>query len=219
VTSKQINPILAILPALKEMPMSTILLVTTSPRGKESVSSKLATELAEKLAAKSGAQVVRRDVGNKPLPHIDTDFVTATRSGKTDFSAHEKAAYDRAMEIVGEVKAADIIVIGAALINFNATTNLKGWVDHLAVPKETFQYGANGPEGLVKGKKVYVVSASAGSYGDGPGDYLKPWLTFALGFMGMTEVEFIKVDALAYGPEAVEKSMNAANAAITKIAA
>lgn len=199
--------------------MSKILLVTTSPRGGESVSSKLATELAEKLAAKTGATVVKRDVGNKPLPHIDSEFVSATRSGKAEFTAHEKAAYDRAMEIIGEVKNADAIVIGAALINFSATTNLKGWVDHLAVPKETFQYGANGPEGLVKGKKVYVVSTSAGAYGDGPGDYLKPWLTFALGFMGMTDVEFIKVDALAYGPEAVDKSMSAANDKIAALAA
>jgi FMN-dependent NADH-azoreductase len=199
--------------------MSNILLVTTSPRGGDSVSSKLATELAEKLAAKSGATLIKRDVGNKPLPHIDSEFVSATRSGKTEFSAHEKAAHDRAMEIIGEVKDADVIVIGAALINFSATSNLKGWVDHLAVPKVTFQYGANGPEGLVKGKKVYVVSTSAGAYGDGPGDYLKPWLTFALGFMGMTDVEFIKVDALAYGPEAVDKSMSAANDKIAALAA
>lgn len=199
--------------------MSNILLVTTSPRGGESISSKLATELAEKLAAKSGVTLVKRDVGNKPLPHIDSEFVAATRSGKSEFSAHEKAAHDRAMEIIGEVKNANAIVIGAALINFSATTNLKGWVDHLAVPKETFQYGANGPEGLVKGKKVYVVSTSAGAYGDGPGDYLKPWLTFALGFMGMTDVEFIKVDALAYGPEAVDKSMSAANDKIAALAA
>lgn len=199
--------------------MSNVLLVTTSPRGGDSVSTKLAAELAAKLAKKSGAKLVARDVGNKPLPHIDVDFVVATRSGKTEFSAHEKAALDRGMEIVAEAKAADVIVIGAALINFNATTNLKGWVDHLAIPRQTFQYGANGPEGLLKGKKVYVVTASAGAYGDGPGDYLKPWLTFALGFMGITDVEFIRVDALAYGPEAVEKSMAAANARIEAIAA
>ena len=199
--------------------MSNILLVTTSPRGGDSVSTKLATELAEKLAKKNGATLVKRNVGDKPLPHIDTDFVVATRSGKSDFTAHEKAALDRGLEIVSEVQAADIIVIGAALINFNATSNLKGWVDHLAIPGKTFQYSAAGPEGLVKGKKVYVVTASAGAYGDGPGDYLKPWLTFALGFMGMTDVEFIRVDALAYGPEAVEKSMANANAAIAKIAA
>lgn len=199
--------------------MSKVLLVNSSPRGGASVSSKLAAELAAKLAGKAGAILVSRDVGAKPLPHIDVDFVTATRSGKSEFSAHEKAALDRAQEIVNEVKAADIIVIGAALINFNATTNLKGWVDHLAVPGQTFRYTAEGPEGLVKGKKVYVVTASAGAYGDGPGDYLKPWLTYALGFMGMTDVEFIRVDALAYGPEAVEKSMAAANEKIAAIAA
>jgi FMN-dependent NADH-azoreductase len=199
--------------------MSNVLLVTSSPRIGESVSTKVATELADKIAAKSGGKVTLRDVGSKPLAHIDATMVAATRSGKTDLTAHEKAAVDRAMEIVNEVKAADIIVIGAATFNFGPTTNLKGWIDHLAVPGQTFQYGANGPEGLVKGKKVYVVTASAGAYGDGPGDYLTPWIKFTLGFMGMSDVEFIKLDALAYGPEAVEKAMGSANAKIAEIAA
>ncbi len=198
--------------------MSNVLLVLTSPRG-ESVSTKLATALAEKITAKSGGKVTVRDVAAKPLPHIDAELIAATRSGKTDLTAHEKAAFDRAMEIVSEVKSADVIVIGAALFNFGPTTNLKGWVDHLAVPGQTFRYTAEGPEGLVKGKKVYVVTASAGTYGDGPGDYLKPWLTFALGFMGMSDVEVITVDKLAYGPESAEAAIGGANARIEAIAA
>ena len=198
--------------------MSNVLLVLTSPRG-ESVSTKLATQLAEKITAKSGGKVTVRDVASKPLPHIDAELISATRSGKTDLTAHEKAAFDRAMEIVSEVKTADVIVIGAALFNFGPTTNLKGWVDHLAVPGHTFRYTAEGPEGLVKGKKVYVVTASAGTYGDGPGDYLKPWLTFALGFMGMSDVEVITVDKLAYGPEAAEAAIGSATTRIEAIAA
>ena len=83
--------------------MSNVLLVNSSPRGEASVSSKLATELANKIAAKSGGTVTTRDVGAKPLPHIDTDFVTATRSGKSDFSAHEKPgparAHDQGVEV------------------------------------------------------------------------------------------------------------------------
>lgn len=199
--------------------MSNILLVLSSPRIGESVSTKYATELATKLAVKSGGTVTTRDVAAKPLPHIDSELITATRSGKTDLSTHEKAALNRTMEIVNEVKSADIIIIGAALFNFGPTTNLKGWIDHLAVPSQTFQYGANGPEGLVKGKKVYVVTASAGMYGDGPGDYLSPWISFALGFMGMSDIEFIKIDGLAYGPEAAEKATSAATVKIADIAA
>ncbi len=199
--------------------MSNILLVLSSPRIGESMSSKYASDLAHKLAAKSGGKVTVRDVATKPLPHIDAELITATRSGKTDMSAHEKAASDRAMEIINEAKNADVIVIGAAMLNFGPTTNLKGWIDYMAVPGKTFQYGANGPEGLVKGKKVYVVTASGGMYGDGPGDYLAPWLAFALGFMGMTDVEFIKIDGLGYGPEQVEKATSAATAKIDAIAA
>jgi FMN-dependent NADH-azoreductase len=199
--------------------MSNVLLVLSSPRIGESVSTKFATELATKLASKAGNTLTTRDVAAKPLPSLDAELISATRSGKTDLTAHEKAAYDRAMIIVNEAKAADIIVIGAATMNFGPTTNLKGWIDHLAVPSQTFQYGANGPEGLVKGKKVYVVTTSAGVYGDGPGDYLTPWLAFTLGFMGMTDVEFIKMDGLAYGPDAVEKVTKAANEKIAAIAA
>ena len=199
--------------------MSKVLLVTTSPRLGESVSTKVATELANKIAAKSGGKVTLRDVGAKPLAHIDETMVNATRTGKTDLTAHEKAAFDRSMEIVNEVKAADIIVIGAAMYNFGPTTNLKGWIDHLAVPSQTFQYGANGPEGLVKGKKVYVVTASAGAYGEGSADHLKPWILVVLGFLGITDVEVITIDKLAYGPEAVAAAMNAANAKIAEIAA
>lgn len=199
--------------------MSNILLVTSSPRGGDSVSSRLAGDLARRLAAKTAGTVVTRNVGDDPLPHVDADFVAATRSGRTEFNTHEKAALDRAMKIVAEAKAADIIVIGAALINFNTTTNLKGWIDHLAVPQQTFRYTESGPEGLLKGKKVYVVTASAGAYGDGPGDYLKPWLTFVLGFMGMTDVEFIRADGLAYGPEAAQKSIAGAEERIAALAA
>jgi FMN-dependent NADH-azoreductase len=199
--------------------MSNILLVLSSPRIGESVSTKYANELAHTLAAKSGGKVTVRDVAAKPLPHIDGELIAATRSGKTDMTAHEKAAADRAMEIVNEAKSADVIVIGAAMMNFGPTTNLKGWIDHLAVPGQTFQYGANGPEGLVKGKKVYVITASGGIYGDGPGDYLTPWLAFALGFMGMSDVEFIKIDGLGYGPEQVEKATSAASSKIAAIAA
>ncbi len=199
--------------------MSNVLLVTTSPRLGESVSTKLATELANKIAAKSGGKVTLRDVGANPLPHIDETMVIATRSGKIDLTAHEQAALDRSMAIVNEVRAADIIVIGAAMFNFGPTTNFKGWFDHLAVPGQTFQYGASGPEGLIKGKKVYVVTASAGSYGEGSADHLKPWLLVAFGFLGMTDVEVITVDKLAYGPEAVTTTMDAANTKIAEIAA
>ena len=199
--------------------MSNVLLVLSSPRIGESVSTKYATELATKIAAKAGNTLTTRDVAAHPLPSLDAVLIAATRSGKTELNTQEKAALDRAMMIVNEAKAADIIVIGAATMNFGPTTCLKGWIDHLAVPRQTFQYGANGPEGLIKDKKVYVVTTSSGIYGDGPGDYLTPWLAYTLGFMGMTDVEFIKMDGLAYGPQAVEKATNAANEKIAAIAA
>lgn len=200
--------------------MPNILLVTASPRGADSLSAKVAETLANRLGG-AGAKIRRRDLGAHPLPHIESDYVVATRSGAASLTAAQKAAAARAEEIIGEVEAADIIVIGAALINFGATSALKGWVDHLAVPGRTFRYTAAGPEGLVKGKKVYVVQASAGVYSQGPmaaHDYQTPWLKFTLGFMGMSDVEVIRVEGTAFGTEAVEKTLAAANARIGAIA-
>ncbi len=200
--------------------MSNVLLLLTSPRGDASLSTKVASDLAARLA--KGGTLVSRDYGKSPLPHIDEDLVTATRSGKSDFSAAERAGADRANAVIADVQAADVVVIGASMINFGPSTALKGWFDHLAVPGATFRYGANGAEGLIKGKKVIVVQASAGMYGDGgasANDYLSPWLTFVLGFVGITDVEFIRVEGVAYGPEQVEKTLAAAAGRVAAIAA
>jgi FMN-dependent NADH-azoreductase len=199
--------------------MSNVLLVLTSPSLGASVSTKFATELAAKIASKPGNSLTTRDVGAKPLPHVDADQISGTRSGKTDMTAHEKAGADRSMEIVNEVLAADTIVIGAPLYNFGPSTNLKGWIDHLAVPSKTFSYSATGPEGLVKGKKVYVITTSGGIYSTGTGDFLTPWLIHALGLFGITDVEVIRMEGLGYGPEAVEKATSTTSAKIAAIAA
>jgi FMN-dependent NADH-azoreductase len=199
--------------------MSNVLLVLSSPQIGTSISSQYATDLATKITAKTTGKLTIRDLATSPLPHIDAELISGTRSGKTELTVGEQNSLNRALGIVDEVKNADIIVIGAALMNFGPPTNLKSWIDHLAVPKHTFQYGANGPEGLVKGKKVYVVTASAGIYDNGPGDYLSPWISFALSFMGMSDIEFIKLEGLAYGDEMVAKVTSQANEKIAAITA
>jgi FMN-dependent NADH-azoreductase len=199
--------------------MSNVLLVTASPRGTDSYSSRVGRDLARKLAGKA-AKIVHRDLGANPPPHIEPDFVRATRSGANDLSEAQREAAKRADELIREVEAADVIVIAAALINFSAPTALKAWIDHLAVPQRTFRYTEKGPEGLIKGKKVYVVQASAGVYSDGPmaaHDYQTPWLKFTLGFLGMSDVEIIRVEGVAFGPEAIEKTLAAANARIEQV--
>jgi len=120
------------------------------------------------------------------------------------------------------VLAADVIVIGAPMYNFSVTSGLKAWVDHVARAGRTFKYGANGPEGLVAGKKVYVITASGGVYSEGPAsgyDFLATYLRAVLGFLGMTDVTFIRAEGVAMGDDAVASTLAKSRSAIEDIVA
>jgi FMN-dependent NADH-azoreductase len=191
--------------------MSSILLVTSSPRGNESLSSKMAHDLADSLSARdSGASITHRDLGANPIPHLDSVTTSAIRKAPTDRTPEEAAAADYSDKLVAELLAADTVVIATGLINFNIYSTLKSWIDNIARAGQTFRYTAEGPQGLATGKKVYIVMASGGVYSDGPAapmNHAVPYLTTVLGFLGMTDVEVVYVEGLAYGPEAAEKAI------------
>lgn len=201
--------------------MSNILLITSSPRGEESLSNKFAIQLAEKLAAAdSTAVITHRDLANTPIAHLDTDTTNALRKAPADRTEAEAEAARISDELVAELLAADSIIIGTGLINFNIYSGLKSWIDNVARAGITFRYTENGPEGLVTGKKVYVILASAGIYSDGPAaamNHATPYLKTVLGFMGMTDIEFINVEGLAFGPEAAEKAIADAEAKVEEL--
>ncbi len=194
--------------------MSSILLVTSSPRGAASHSTRVATELAQKLQAKTpGAKIVIRDLANNPLPHIDADYASGIYTPAESRSAQQQSVVGVSDAIVDELFAADAIVIATGLINFNISSTLKSWIDHIARAGKTFSYGADGPKGLVTGKKVYLVIASGGVYSSGPAasfDHATPYLKVALGFLGMTDVEVVRIEGVAMGPEAEEKAVSSA---------
>lgn len=201
--------------------MSSILLITSSPRGAESQSSSVATDLAEKLKAQTGAQIVHRDLAASPLAHMDGTFTAAIRKPAADRTPAETEAAVISDELVQELLASDTLVIGTGLINFNIYSSLKTWIDHVARAGLTFKYTESGPVGLATGKKAYVVLASGGVYSSGPGapmNHAVPYLKTVLGFMGITDVETIYVEGLAYGPEAAEKAIAAAHAKVAELA-
>ncbi|OWO92102.1 FMN-dependent NADH-azoreductase [Rhizobium esperanzae] len=201
--------------------MSSILLLTSSPRA-ESLSTPIAAELAEKLKnQKPGSVVVRRDLAATPLPHIDDLFTGAIRKPAEARTAEEIAAIKTSDELVAELFAADTIVISTGLINFNIYSSLKTWIDNVARAGVTFKYTESGPVGLVTGKKVYVVLASGGVYSQGPAaplNHAVPYLKSVLGFLGITDIEIIYVEGLAFGPEAAEKAIGAAKSRVEEIA-
>ena len=195
--------------------MSTILYVNSSPRGSASFSNRVATRVIRELrAANPQTRVTVRDIAQDPLPHIDQDFVAATRSADGPRTEKQRAIVAQSDALVDELLAADIIVIAAPMINFSVATTLKSWFDYIARAGRTFSYSEAGPKGLVTGKRVIVVSASGGIYsGENAGfDFQVPWLRNMLGFLGMTDVEVIRIEGTAFGPEAADKALERATA-------
>ena len=202
-------------------PMSQILLVTSSPRGAESVSTKVATDLASALSKAGGAPVAHRDLGAEPIAHLDTVTTSAIRKAPADRTPDEAAAAELSDKLIAELFAADQIVIGTGLINFNIYSSLKSWIDHIARAGLTFSYTENGPVGLATGKKAYLVLAAGGIYSTGPGapmNHAVPYLKTVLGFLGIELVETVYVEGVAYGPEAAEKAVASAKAKVEELA-
>jgi FMN-dependent NADH-azoreductase len=192
-----------------------ILHVTSSSRGNASYSNRVAGHVLDELVARSpGATVTVRNVATDPLPHIDDDFVAATRSPNGPQTERQRALLAQSDVLVDELFAADVVVIGAPMINFTIPSTLKAWIDNVARAGRTFSYSEAGPKGLVTGKHVIVVGARGGVYSEAaaPFDFQIPYLRSVLGFLGMTDVEVLEIDGTAYGPEAAEKAVTAATA-------
>jgi len=201
----------------------SILLVTSSPRGSASHSTRIATEFAEKLlAADPSNTLVVRDLVANPLPHIDADY-------STGIYTPVEARSPRQAEVVGvsdvaldELFAADTVILATGFINFNISSTLKSWVDHIARSGRSFSYGEGGPKGLVTGKKIYIVLASGGIYSEGAAvqmDHAVPYLRSVLGFLGMTDVEVIRIEGVGMGADAVTAALAKATAKVDAVVA
>jgi len=200
--------------------MSNVLILTSSALGEASVSSKLAHQFGERLQAREpSASIVTRDVGIDPLPHLTAETVGGIRgAAKTEA---EKAAATLSDVLIAEIAAADLIVIGSPMYNFGISSTLKAWFDHVLRAGITFRYTEAGPEGLMTGKRAIVIESRAGLYSEGPAaamDGQEPHLRTMLGFMGIDDVEFIRAERLAFGPDAADESVAAAARRLAAIA-
>lgn len=200
----------------------SILLITSSPRGTASHSTRIATELAQELlAADPDASLTVRDLAAHPLPHIDSDYSAGIYTPAEQRSPRQAELVGVSDAAVDELFAADTIVLATGLINFNISSTLKSWIDHVARAGRTFSYGKDGPKGLVTGKKVYIVLASGGVYSEGPAiklDHAVPYLRNMLAFIGLTDVEVIRVEGVGMGPEATDAALKKATDRITALA-
>ena len=190
--------------------MNNILILDSAATGESSVSRRLTRAAAEALVARDpDAHITLRDVGSNPIPHLTAETVPAIRAGIVETEA-AREALELSDALIAELKAADLIVIGAPMYNFGRPSTLTAWFDHVLRARITFQYSEVGPEGLLKGKKAIVVEARAGLYSEGPAasmDSQEPHIRTLLGFMGIDDVTFVRAEKLAFGPEAAEAAI------------
>jgi len=195
-----------------------ILQINSSARSVGSESTRLADAIVAKLkAATPDAQVTRRDLAAEPHPAIDEATLGALFTPADKRSAEQAARVALDDALIAQAQAADVIVIGAPMYNFGVTTQLKSWFDAIARAGVTFTYTANGPQGLLKNKKVYVTLARGGMHKNGASDTQVPYLKTFLGFLGMTDVTFVYSEGLGMGPEAVAKAQAQADADINAV--
>ena len=200
--------------------MSQILLIASSPR-LDSYSTRVGRKLAEKLAGRPGSNLVVRDLTRQPLPHIDDSFAVARNTPPDRLTSAQKSALSLSDKLLAELFAADTLIIAAGMVNFGIPSSLKTYIDYVVRPGVTFRYGNDGPEGLIKGKKAYLVVARGGSYSQGPMqafNFQDTYLKVILGFIGITDVEVIAMEGIAFGPEVAEKAVGSALARVDGIA-
>jgi FMN-dependent NADH-azoreductase len=198
--------------------MTTILQINSAARSQGANSTLLVNELTNRLQqSNAGSTVVTRNLQAEPLPHLDDAVLGAFFTPAEQRTPEQQAIAARSDALIAELQAADIIVIGAPLYNFGISSQLKTYFDWIARAGVTFRYTANGPEGLVTGKKVYVVSARGGKYQGTPNDSQTPYLKSFLGFLGMTDVNFIYAEGLNMGPEAASAALASAREAIAAV--
>ena len=196
--------------------MSKVLVLKSSILAGYSQSSQLADFYIEQAKAQ-GKDVTVRDLAANPIPVLDGELVGAMRPSETPLSPRQQEALDLSDELIAELQAHDEVVIAAPMYNFNIPTQLKNYFDLIARAGVTFRYTEAGPEGLVKGKKAVVISSRGGIHKDTPTDLLTPYVKLFLGFIGITDVEFVFAEGIAYGPEVASKATAEAKDAIKQI--
>jgi FMN-dependent NADH-azoreductase len=183
-----------------------VLHIDSSILGDNSASRVLSKEIVSRLLAEhADAQVKYLDLAAAALPHL---------SGRSlaQLDPQESAQDAQALD---DFLAADVIVIGAPMYNFSIPSQLKAWIDRVVVKGKTFRYTQAGPEGLANGKRVLVGLARGSVYPHGsPAEFAESYLKHVFGFIGVSDVEFIRAEGLGLSPEHREKSMNAALATI-----
>ncbi|MEM1430692.1 MAG: NAD(P)H-dependent oxidoreductase [Pseudomonadota bacterium] len=191
----------------------TVLRIDASARRTGSISRELADEIIARIAPQD---VTIRDLAATPVPQIDEQWIGANFTAADERTEAQRSTLALSDQLVGELQAADTLVIGLPIYNFGVPAALKAWVDQVARAGLTFRYTADGPKGLLDGKRAIVVVASGGTEAGSEIDFATGYIRHVLSFIGITEVEFVTADRLMVDADA---SRATAAAQIERLAA
>ena len=188
-----------------------ILQVNSSARREGSYSTRLANRIVQRLRdADPEATLTVRDFNASPHPVLDEAALGALFTPANQRTPEQigRVALDDAL--IGEIQAADVVVLGVPMYNFGVPASLKNWIDAISRAGVTFRYTQDGPEGLLKGKTVYVALTRGGKYKNTPADTQMPYLRTVLNFLGLTDLHFVYAEGLAMGSDAEQAAMASA---------
>lgn len=199
--------------------MSRVLIIESSARQQDSVSRQLTQQfIGQWQAAHPADQMTVRDLAINPVPHLDSTLLGGWMKPAEQRNEIEQLALERSNQLTDELVAADVLVLAAPMYNFAIPSTLKAWFDHVLRAGVTFKYGETGPQGLLIGKRAYVLTARGGIYAGSSLDHQEPYLRQVLGFVGIHDVTFIHAEGLNMGGDFLEKGLNQAKAKLAQIA-
>lgn len=195
-----------------------LLHIDSSISGEASASHQLSAAIVDELTRSvARVRVIRRDLDSDPIPHLDSRLFAAAQPG-SNADAATRAEAEKDAAILEEFLDADVVVIGAPMYNFAIPSQLKAWLDRIIVKGKTFAYSEAGPRGLVGDKSVIIASSRGGLYAPGtPGevnDFQEPYLRAVLGFIGIQDIQIVRAEGIAYGPEQREAALRGALASL-----
>lgn len=198
--------------------MKTLLQLHTSLNGADSLSSSLANDYTSRwLRANPGGRVIERDLATTPVPHLSAETFAAFL-GNADGGA-ASGAVTLSDELIGELQAADEVVLAVPMYNFGIPSTLKAYFDHVARAGVTFHYTSEGPEGLLTGKRALVFATRGGRYAGTPNDVQSGYLRIIFDFLGFDATEFVYAEGTAMGEEALQSAVSGARLRITELSA
>lgn len=189
-----------------------LLHIDSSITGANSVSRRLGARVVARLRARHpGIAVTYRDLAADPVPHHTAEILAAKATGAA--GPDDQAAFSDIMGALEAFIAADIVVIGVPMYNFGIPSQLKAWMDCLAVAGRTFRYSSAGTEGLAGDKRLIIASARGNAYSDGPAavmDHQETYLRTFFGFLGITDITFVRAEGVMLGAEVMTKAIDGA---------